>query len=458
MECCFEGLSHLKLAHPCLTCWFQWFKASTMQPVVQQPDYNIAGVEAFQKSMDCAMMLLLNSLKSDFILAVLSVADGLGEAQDLPIHKMLAERNFAEWNRACADFVATTLPVAAGLSPDVKFCGLINGYQGKYTVPNLQGRDERRLVIKNAPRVGSEQLLRRLFVINGKIVYNPFGGFFLAKIQELPYVVKFWMVLRNITEATPKRQMGEDVTINYFAQLFNVKAANGKNLYDGLQDTVQELWGRRFHAEAMDLEQKIRKSDEAVLRASLEELVLAHDYEFSFDDFGPSHLAWASEYLPKMKLEEVKMSAEMKAKVVDQSLQGQSSLLEDWMQKVGKIGDFKCVVLEGSDNCAGAHPGVIFTDETRSNQGIAWASQLQKYTQAQVEDAHANVVQKIQSVFPQKMICIQGGYGVIEKQVDVSFANLCAKLGQGNVATTLGSTAWLTWAKGNTRSNEMGLC
>merc|ERR1719161_2898343 len=103
-------------------------------------------------------------------------------------------------------------------------------------------------------------------VTKGKVLYNPFGGFFLQKIQELPYVIKFWLVLRNIAEVAPRMKAGEDVTINYFAQLFTVKADGGKNLYVGLQEATQELWGCQFQAEAMDLEQKMRKTDEAKLR------------------------------------------------------------------------------------------------------------------------------------------------------------------------------------------------
>jgi len=206
----------------------------------------------------------------------------------------------------------------------------------------------------------------------------------------------------------------------------------------------------------MDLDQKMRKTDEARLRARMEEVVLAHDYEFSFDDFGATHLAWASESLHKMKLREIKMSPETKAKVVDQWLEGNTSLLAEWMHKVESVGGFHRMVLEGSDNCAGAHPGVIFTEETRSNASLAWAAQLQKYTQTQVEEAHASVAEEIQISFPGKAVCIQGSYGVLEKDVDVALVSLCDRLGQGNLAPTLGSGAWLTFAKGQTRSSEMG--
>merc|ERR1719235_2316395 len=152
------------------------------------------------------------------------------------------------------------------------------------------------------------------------------------------------------------------------------------------------------------------------------------------------------------------MSAEMKARIVDQMLaEGKASLLVDWIAKVELVGDFQCLVLEGSDNCAGMHPGVIFTDETRANTSLNWTAQLQKYTQDQVEDAHADVVEKIQSTFPGKPVHIQGGFGVLEKEVDGALASLCTQLGQANVASTFGSSAWLTWAKGKTRSSEMGL-
>merc|ERR1719162_352166 len=148
----------------------------------------------------------------------------------------------------------------------------------------------------------------------------------------------------------------------------------------------------------------------------------------------------------------------MKANIVDQHLQeGESAKLTEWIRKVGKVKDFRRIVLEGSDNCGGKHPGVIFTDETRSNKSIPWVADLQKYTQVQVEEAHADVVEKIQSAFPDKTVCIQGGFGVLEKEVDGALASLCAQLGQGNVPATLGSSAWLTFAKGNTRSTEMGL-
>merc|ERR1719379_378265 len=107
----------------------------------------------------------------------------------------------------------------------------------------------------------------------------------------------------------------------------------------------------------------------------------------------------------------------MKAKVVDQMLaEGKSCLLADWIAKVEIIKDFKHIVLEGSDNCAGVHPGVIFTEETRANTKLQWTAQLQKYTQDQVEDAHADVVQKIQCTFRGKPVLIQGGFGVLEKE------------------------------------------
>merc|ERR1712224_517910 len=135
-----------------------------------------------------------------------------------------------------------------------------------------------------------------------------------------------------------------------------------------------------------------------------------------------------------------------------------SDLLEEWIKKVKQLDFVQSVVLEGSDNCGGAHPGVIFTDETRSNQSLQWADHLQRYTQIRVEDAHANVVEKVQRAFSGKPVRIQGGFGVLDKEVDSAFASVCAQLGQGNVASTFGSSAWLTWAKGRTRLSEMGLC
>jgi hypothetical protein len=303
--------------------------------------------------------------------------------------------------------------------------------------------------------------------------YNPFGGFFLAKIQEVPYVIKLWLVLRNIVEAVPLIQAGEDVTINYFAQLFVLKAKTGEktekgvpvsifegeNLFTCLQGVTKEIYKiQKFQVEAMDVEQKMRKVDQAKVKESLEEVVVGNeDFAFSFDDFGPAHLAWGSDKAPKMKLKEVKMSAEMKAKIVDETLKGESKLLDEWMKNVKTLGDFKSVILEGSDNCAGAHPGVIFTDETKVNDKLQWKDQLAKYTQAQVEEAHANVVEKIQSAFPGKIVCIQGGFGVLEKEVDEAFATVCKQLGQPNVGSSMGSGAWLSWAKGDKRSKEMGL-
>jgi hypothetical protein len=445
-----------------------------VRAVKQQSDYSVdvAEVDDFLKTRDSAMTLLLSHL-TDFIggatqdmdvdgedqpsKTVLAEAARLGE-QDLPVYKLLSENKLAEFIKGCADFIENALPVGAGLSQKAKFKTVINGYQGKYAIPKLAGLNDKRLIIKNAPIVGSEQLLRRIFDFDGKALYNPFGGFFLAKIQSLPYVVKFWLLLCNIIEVIPRNKAGEDVTINYFAQLFPIEAGSGKNLYDGLQEATSALWGCKFRAEAMDLEQKMRKTEEARLRAAMEAVALAQKVQLSFDDFGPSHLAWTSKVLKDMTLNEVKMAAEMKAKIVDQYLQeGESSLLTQWIQKVCEIKFFFRIVLEGSDNCAGVHPGVIFTDETRSDKSIPHAAQLEKYTQVQVEEAHAAVVERIQSAFPEKTVCIQGGFGVIEKEVDPALASLCAQLGQGNVAATLGSSAWLTFAKGYTRSTEMGL-
>jgi len=458
-------------------------QALSVQAVVQKPDYSLQGVEDFQKTTDSAVILLVGRL-TDFIPDVLAeTGDCLSAPTEtvdtstllarndvVDMCTLLTQRNFAEWNKACTEFTASTLPMGVGVCKEANFCSLVNGYQGKYKVPALKGHNEnRRHLIKSAHRAGSEQLLRRLFEIDGKVIYNPFGGLFLGGIQDLPYVVKFWLVLRNIAEVAPRMKSGEDVTINYFAQLFAVKADDGRNLYAGLQEATQELWGCRFQPEAMDLEQKMRKTDEANLLSHMEEVVLDHSYEFSFDDFGTKHLAWFSQKLQMMKLKEVKMSAEMKANVVDQLLQGESTLLAEWMAMVAKIGDFKCVVLEGSDNCGGKHPGVIFTDETRAAAAAAIAAapaekspaypaeHLQKYTQDQVEDAHASLVEKIQSAFPEKTVYVQGGFGVLEKEVDGAFANVCAKLGESNVAPKLGSTAWLTWANGKQRSTEMGL-
>jgi len=293
----------------------------------------------------------------------------------------------------------------------------------------------------------------------GKVVYNPYGGFFLAKIQELPFVLKFWVVLRNIVEVVPRMLAGEDVTINYFAQLFVIKSESGKNLYTGLQEVTKKLWGCKFQAEAMDLEQKgARKAPLEEIRASLEEVVLAHEYEFSFDDFGENHVAWVSDLLPKMKLKCVKMSAEKKAQIVNQWVEsGKSPLLDAWLEKVNQIADLNHVILEGSDNCAGPHPGVIFTADTIANDKLPWKDHLQKYTQEQVEIAHANIASTIIKALPEKPLWVQGGFGITENAVDGAFATLMKEIGQGNLAAPFGSCAWLTWAKGTTRSTEMGL-
>ena len=96
------------------------------------------------------------------------------------------------------------------------------------------------------------------------------------------------MVIVNIVEVAPRALRGEDVTINYFCQLFPVCSA-GKNLYDCLQEGCKKTWGFRFHAEAMDLEQSVRKCDEARLRTCMENVVLEHKYEITLDDFGPKH-------------------------------------------------------------------------------------------------------------------------------------------------------------------------
>jgi len=453
--------SSLRFLRDTITSIVQGHMTVGSSGIWQQRDYSVMGFDAFNKKMDGDMAALLaNSHLSEFFVAVLAEAEKLGADKTLPVFELLKQRKFAEWNKACADLVASNLPVGDGVAKNAQFLSLINGYQGKYAVPELVGQNDTRLLIKNAPRVGSEQLLRRLFAIDGQVLYNPFGGFFLAKIQDLPYMVKFWLLLRNIVEVVPRMKAGEDVTINYFAQLFGIKSADGMNLYDGLQNATQELWHCKFQAEAMDLEQKMRKEDTLRLGNCLEEIVVAHPHEFSLDDFGPTHLLWSSKILSSIELKEVKMSPEYKAKVVDQWLQkGTSSLLLDWIQKVREVKGFQCVILEGSDNCAGVHPGVIFTEETRADTSIKWTDTLQKFTQFQVEDAHADVVTEVQRAFPGKPVRIQGGFGVLEKEVDGAFANLCAQLGLklNNVAATFGSCAWLTWAKGNTRSYEMGL-
>jgi cold shock CspA family protein len=409
---------------------------------------------------------------TDFIEAVVEQGKSVGDETDKEIYTLLQGKKFPEWNEACKSFTATELPVGAALSKDAQFGGFINGYQGKYQIPDLKDQKEKARLIKDASRVASEQLLRRYFTVDGKLQYNPFGGFFLAKIQDVPYVIKFWLVLRNIVEAIPLIQAGEDLTINYFAQLFVLKAKTGEkteegktvsifegeNLFTCLQAVMNEIYKiEKFQVEAMDVEQKMRKVDQVKVKEALEEVVVGNeDFAFSFDDFGPAHLAWGSDKAPKMKLKEVKMSAEMKGKIVDETLNGESKLLDEWMKKVKTLGDFKSVILEGSDNCAGVHPGVIFTDETKVNDKLPWKDHLAKYTQAQVEDAHAEVVEKIQGAFPGKVVCIQGGFGVLEKEVDEALATVCKQLGQTNVGPTLGSGAWLSWAKGDKRSQEMG--
>jgi hypothetical protein len=426
--------------------------------VVQHADYSLDSLDEWEKFVDSGTITAAGKL-TDFIEAVVEQGKSVGDDAELPIYTLLTEKKFSEWNEACKTFTATQLPVGAALSKDAQFGGFINGLQGKYQIPDLKDQKEKARLIKSATRVASEQLLRRYFTVDGKLHYNPFGGFFLAKIQEVPYVIKFWLVLRNIVEAVPLIQAGEDLTINYFAQLFVLKAKTGENLFTCLQGVMKEIYKiQKFQVEAMDVEQKMRKVDQAKVKESLEEVVVGNeDFAFSFDDFGPAHLAWGSDKAPKMKLKEVKMSAEMKGKIVDETLNGESKLLDEWMKKVKTLGDFKSVILEGSDNCAGAHPGVIFTDETKVNDKLPWKDHLAKYTQAQVEDAHADVVEKIQTAFPGKVVCIQGGFGVMEKEVDEAFATVCKQLGQPNVGSSMGSGAWLSWAKGDKRSKEMGL-
>jgi len=210
--------------------------SNDVQVVVQQPDYNVTGVNVFQESLAAATSLLAHKLLPDFVPAVLAEAELFEGKSDLSIYTLLLEGNLEQWNQACADFIATTLPVKANLSKDVVFLALINAYQGKYMLPYLVGEGCKPRRIKQARRVGSEQLLRRLFSVDGNVLYNPFGGFFLQKIQDIPLVLKFWLVLHNIAEVAPRMKLGEDVSINYFARLFPVKSPDGRNLYDALQD------------------------------------------------------------------------------------------------------------------------------------------------------------------------------------------------------------------------------
>ena len=113
----------------------------------------------------------------------------------------------------CKDVMPLLLEMCARLSPQATFAHLVNGYQGKYEIPQLEGKQLTRGLLKDCKRRGSEQLLRRMFEIDGKAVYNPFGGDFLRKIQGMPLVLEFWVVLRNIIEVIIQKPH-EEVTIN----------------------------------------------------------------------------------------------------------------------------------------------------------------------------------------------------------------------------------------------------
>ena len=82
-------------------------------------------------------------------------------------------------------------------------------------------------------------------------------------------------------------------------------------------------------------------------------------------------------------LKEVKMSAEMTAKVVHELLRGGSPLLTEWIEKVKTIGGMRDgLVVEGSENAAGLHPGVIFTEDTRADKSNEHHTHLNQWTQA----------------------------------------------------------------------------
>ena len=430
---------------------------------------NISSLNGFMEKKSQALQQIMETEAMEgMVEAILEEGISSGEKQteeDKQIMKLFEDKNFHAWSESCSARCMAFLNPTEFLKAGVKCTAFVNGYQGQYEVEKATEACEDviawyRQKAKEAPKMGAEQLLRRVFEVDGKWIFNPFGGTFLNRIQELPLIVKFWIVLGNIVEAVSKTLKGDTVDINYFAQLFPINNDKGTNLFTALLNAVSTLWGTSFTAEAMDLETKLPCRDKARLQAALEGLVEKHEYKFKFDDFGPDHLAFDSTKLSQMKILAVKMGPNMKAVVVQEILQNdESNTHAEWMAKVNQIGDVKVLVLEGSDNCAGHHPGMIFTDETKSNCHLAWKDFLAEFSQEQVENANAKLVHTVFSRCSDKRVFLQGGFGVLTEEVDEDVMTSLVALGQRNVPETFGSTAWSSWnhPEGSLRKHYPGL-